>query len=339
MRRAGSGNRISVTSRHFIRSGAGYDEYYGFLGGAHSYLDASADKTNPILRGMTPTTDIDGYTTDAFAREAVKFIEHHKARPWFCYLAFNAVHGPLEATEKYLSRFPHIQDNKRRRYAAMQSAMDDAVGRVLGKIRELGQEENTLIFFLSDNGGPTRQTTSDNGPLRGFKGQTWEGGIRVPFMVQWKGRIPSGTVDDRPVIQLDIYPTALAAAGVTVKPEWELDGVNLLPYLTGERSGVPHDVLYWRFGPQVAIRQGNWKMVKGAGSSGDRGIARRAQANMEGAELYDLGEDIGETINLAAQEPEKVKELAAIWDRWNRDNVDAKWLPGRRARNRAPRPN
>ena len=214
----------------------GFDEYYGFLGGAHSYLDASADAANPILRGTTPTTDIDGYTTDAFAREAVKFIDHHKSGPWFCYLAFNAVHGPLEATEKYLSRFPNVKDNKRLHYAAMQSAMDDAVGSVLGKIRELGQEENTLIFFVSDNGGPTAQTTSDNGPLRGFKAQTWEGGIRVPFMVQWKGHVPAGKIDDRPVIQLDILPTALAAAGVTAEPGVEAgrrESVALSDWRTG----------------------------------------------------------------------------------------------------------
>jgi arylsulfatase A-like enzyme len=311
----------------------GFDEYYGFLGGAHSYLDAGADKANPIMRGTTPTTDIDGYTTDAFAREAVKFIDAHQTGPWFCYLAFNAVHGPLEATEKYLSRFPSIDEKKRRTYAAMQSAMDDAVGKVLAKVRELGQEENTLIFFLSDNGGPTAQTTSANGPLRGFKAQTWEGGIRVPFLVQWKGHIPAGKVDDRPVIQLDIHPTALAAAGVAVKPEWKLDGVNLLPYLTGDKTGAPHEALYWRFGPQVAIRMGDWKLVKGGGSAGIAGIEPGAKATIEGAELYNLAKDIGETTNLAEQEPAKVKELAAAWNRWNADNVDAQWGPPRRAAN------
>jgi arylsulfatase A-like enzyme len=309
----------------------GFDEYYGFLGGAHSYLDPSADQANPILRGRTPTTDIDGYTTDAFAREAVKFIDAHKSRSWFCYLAFNAVHAPLEATDKYLSRFANIEERKRHAFAAMQSAMDDAVGRVLGKIRELGQEENTLIFFFSDNGGPTAQTTSANGPLRGFKSQTWEGGIRVPFLTQWKGHIAAGKVDDRPVIQLDILPTALAAAGIEIKPEWKLDGVNLLPYLTGERSGAPHEALYWRFGPQVAIRMGDWKLVKGVGSPGVAGVERGAQASMEGAELYNLAKDIGETTNLAAQEPAKVKELTAAWNRWNADNVDAKWVPARQA--------
>ncbi len=146
-------------------------------------------------------------------------------------------------------------------------------------------------------------------------------------------------MDDRPVIQLDIVPTALAAAGVAVKPEWKLEGVNLLPYLTGEQTGAPHEALYWRFGPQVAIRKGNWKLVKGIGSEGVQGVERRAKANMDGAELYDLGKDIGETTNLAEQEPSKVEELAADWDRWNSENVDALWLPVRRARNRANRPN
>ncbi|HEY1599720.1 MAG TPA: sulfatase-like hydrolase/transferase [Pirellulales bacterium] len=313
----------------------GFEEFYGFLGGAHSYLNAMADRANPILRGTTPTADIDGYTTDAFAREAVKFIEHHKSSPWFCYLAFNAVHAPLEATDKYLVRFASIKDDKRRKYAAMQSAMDDAVGSVLGKIRELGLEENTLIFLFSDNGGPTAQTTSGNGPLRGFKAQTWEGGIHVPFMVQWKGHIPAGKIDDRPVIQLDIHPTALAAAGVAIAPEWKLDGVNLMPYLTGENTDAPHEALYWRFGSQVAIRKGDWKLVKGVGNAGVQGIERRAKASMEGAELYNLGKDIGEKMNLAEQQPSKVKELAADWDRWNSDNVDAKWVPTRRAGNRA----
>jgi arylsulfatase A-like enzyme len=146
--------------------------------------------------------------------------------------------------------------------------------------------------------------------------------------VQWKGKIPAGKVDDRPVIQLDIHPTALAAAGVAIKPDWKLDGVNLLPYLTGEKSGTPHDALYWRFGQQVAIRMGDWKLVKGAGMEGI-GAEVRAKASMDGAELYNLKSDIGEKTNLAAKEPAKVKQLAAAWDRWNADNVEAKWFPDR----------
>ena len=304
----------------------GFDEYFGFLGGAHDYLDAAGDKHNPILRGTTPVNEID-YTTDAFGREAVAFIEKHRAEPWLCYLAFNAVHAPLESTEKYLSRFPNIEARKRRTFAAMLSAMDDAVGSVLDKLREHRLEENTLIFFISDNGGPTRQTTSGNGPLRGFKAQTWEGGIRVPWIIQWQGHITGSRVDDRPVIQLDILPTALAAAGVAAKPGWKLDGVNLLPYLMGEKSGLPHEALYWRFGQQIALRMGDWKLVKAPGGGvgpGERG----GRASTAGAQLYNLQQDIGEKENLADKEPEKLKELAAVWEKWNRELVDPAWGRG-----------
>ena len=314
----------------------GFDEYYGFLGGARSYFE-DGGKSSPVQRGTKVEEKFGGYTTEAFGREAVNFIEAQKAGPWFVYLPFNAVHGPLEATEKYLARFPSITDQKRRTYAAMQSAMDDAIGAVLAKIRETGQEENTLIFFFSDNGGPTPGNTSGNGPLRGYKAQTWDGGVRVPFLVQWKGKIPAGKVDDRPVIQLDIHPTALAAAGVDTKAEWKLDGVNLLPYLTGENSGTPHDALYWRFGQQVAIRMGDWKLVKGAGMEGIT-VERNEKAGMTGAELYNLKADIGEKTNLAAQEPGKVKELAAAWDRWNTGNIDPKWTPERGGKRKGAAP-
>lgn len=304
----------------------GFDEFYGFLGGAHDYLDAKADGKNPILKGTEQVESLK-YTTESFAQEAVNFIDKNKEKPWFVYLPFNAVHGPLQATEKYLARFANIEDQKRRTFAAQLSAMDDAIGTVLEKIRAQGQEENTLIFFFADNGGPTRQTTSQNGPLRGFKAQTWEGGIRVAWLAQWKGHIPAGQVDDRPVIQLDILPTALAAVGVEAKPEWKLDGVNLLPYITGEKKDAPHDALYWRFGPQIAIRKGAWKLVKGTNPE-SQPLERRGAATVEGAELYNLDKDIGETNNLAASEPEKVKELAAAWEKWNSELVAPKWIPG-----------
>jgi hypothetical protein len=155
--------------------------------------------------------------------------------------------------------------------------------------------------------------------------------VRVPWFVQWKGHIPAGKVDDRPVIQLDILPTALAAAGVTPQPEWKMEGVNLLPYLTGEKSNAPHDALYWRFGQQIAIRKGDWKLVKGAGENLPRGAAGGA-ATTEGAQLFNLTKDIGEKTNLAEKEPEKVKELAAAWNEWNKGNIPAKWTPGARAK-------
>jgi hypothetical protein len=193
------------------------------------------------------------------------------------------------------------------------------------------------VVFFSDNGGPTGDNTSRNDPLRGFKATTWEGGIRVPFVISWKNTLPAGKVEDRPIIQLDILPTALAAAGVTVKPEWKLDGVNLLPYLTGAKTDHPHDVFYWRFGQQIAIRKGDWKLVK-ASSPGQRAAAATtAGANTDGAELYNLAKDISETNNLARAEPEKVKELAAAWKAWNAELQDPAWGPGNRQRRGAGR--
>lgn len=307
----------------------GFDEFYGFLGGAHTYLNAGGDGRDPIQHNGVPVERVD-YTTEAFAAQAVKFIEANKERPWLAYVPFNAVHGPLEPG-KYEERFSGIADERRRKFAGLLSALDDAVGSLLAKVREIGAEENTLIFFLSDNGGPTRQITSGNGPLRGFKATTWEGGVRVPFLAQWKGRLPAGKVEERPVIQLDILPTALAAAGGEIDPAWKLDGVNLLPYLTGEKAEAPHEALYWRFGGQIAIRKGDWKLVKAATSEqpvGQLGF----KGDPEGAELYNLANDLGEQTNLAEQEPAKVKELAEAWNAWNSELADYKWLPGNRGK-------
>jgi len=304
----------------------GFDEYFGFLGGAHSYLD-NEDKANPITRGTEPVPTVT-YTTDMFGDEAVKFVEQHKDRPWFLFLSFNAVHTPMHTTEKYLSRFSHISDPLRQKLAAMHSAMDDNIGKVLAKLRERQLEQDTLIFFVADNGGPTSANASRNDPLRGFKSQTWEGGIRVPFLIQWKGTLPAGKVFQHPSIQLDLLPTALAAAGVPTNPEWKLDGVNLIPYLTGEKNDAPHQALYWRFGAQIAIRMGDWKLVK-APADGMRPIELREPGTVAGAQLYNLAADIGEQNNLAEKEPEKVKELAAAWNAWNAEQAPAKWFPER----------
>jgi arylsulfatase A-like enzyme len=276
------------------------------LGGAHSYFRDAG-----LLRGTTAIEEPE-YLTDALRREALAFIDRHRERPFFLYLAFNAVHGPLEAAEKYLQRFEGIKDENRRTYAGMMSAMDDAVGAVLAKLRETKLEENTLVFFISDNGGPP-VNASLNTPLAGRKATTWEGGIRVPWLVQWKGRLPAGKVYEQPVIQLDVVPTALAAAGVTPPADAKLEGVNLLPHLTGETSTPPHDALYWRFGFQMAIRKGDWKLMETTG--------------LEPKKLFNLKEDIGETKDLAAANPDKVKELQAAWDRWNEGNIPAAWGP------------
>lgn len=308
----------------------GFDEFFGFPGGAHSYVNAEASPGNPIMRGRERVTEND-YLTDAFGREAVGFIDRHAKTPWFLYLAFNAVHGPMDAAQRYADRFPNLTGG-RKTYATMLTSMDDAVGRVLTRLRELNLEENTLIFFVADNGGPESVNSSDNGPLRGSKGSAWEGGIRVPFMMQWKGKIPAGKAYDQPAIQIDFLPTALAAAGVAIQPEWKLEGVDLIPFLRGEKSGAPHDALYWRFGEQMAVRKGDWKLVRSAGEQKDdrdAGNARTAVATTTtGAHLYHLGQDIGETTDLAAREPAKVKELTDAWMAWNQQNVDPVWYPG-----------
>ncbi|MBI4664573.1 MAG: sulfatase-like hydrolase/transferase [Verrucomicrobia bacterium] len=314
----------------------GFDEFFGFLGGAHSYVNARADGGNPILRGREPVDEKE-YLTDAFRREALAFLDRHAQDTWFLYLAFNAVHGPMDGAARYADRFPNLAGG-RKTYATMLTALDDAIGAVLAKLREQKLEEDTLILFVSDNGGPPVNSSS-NGPLRGQKAQCWEGGIRVPLMAQWKGQLAGGTVYGFPAIQLDFHATALAAAGVEVKPEWKLDGVNLLPFLTGEKTGAPHDALYWRFGQQMAIRMGDWKLVKapGAGLQGQGGGLRRDVVNdLAGAHLYNLAKDLGETTNLAGQEPEKFKQLADAWEKWNAANTEPLWFPGQRARRQKP---
>jgi arylsulfatase A-like enzyme len=298
----------------------GFTEFFGFLGGAHDYF-----KPEGILRGTTQVSELD-YTTDAFGREAVSFIERNKGRPWFLYLSFNAVHTPMQATDDRLARFSNITDPRRHTYAAMMLAMDEAVGRVRQKLAETGLEKTTLVMFISDNGGPTMQGVTVNGsrndPLRGSKRTTLEGGIRVPFAVSWPGHLKPGTFDS-PVIQLDLHSTALAAAGVQIRPEWKLDGVNLLPFLRGEKTGAPHDALYWRFGQQMAIRMGNYKLVRY-----DRNVdthTGKAGQGVTDVKLYNLANDIGETKDLAAVMPDKVKELQSKWDVWNAGNVKAMW--------------
>lgn len=285
----------------------GFEEFFGFLGGADYYLPVDEHtqlhplvRDTPILRGQTPVKD-PAYLTDAFADEAVRFIERHKQQPFFLYLPFNAVHVPLQATEKYLDRFPDIPHQARRTYAAMLSAMDDAVGRVSQKLAKERLERETLIFFLSDNGGHPLANAAHNDPLRGEKSSLFEGGIRVPFVVKWTNELPAGSTYAQPVSSLDILPTAVAAAQVALPSRLHLDGVNLLPYLAGQNHQPPHEALYWRMGRNRAIRQGKWKLV---------------MPSNQPAALFDLAADIGETKDLSATHPQIVARLQELYSRW-----------------------
>ena len=290
----------------------GFDELFGFLTGAHSYTKSGIGTLEPILRG-TEQVDEKEYLTDAFAREAVSFIDRHKEKPFFLYLAFNAVHHPLEVPARYKDSFTQFKIPQKQKYAGMLTAMDDAVGSVMSKVRDAGLENDTLIFFLGDNGGYRLPGLAPNVPLNGFKGDTYEGGIRVPFLVQWKGKLPAGKVYDKPVISLDILPTAVALAGGKVASN--VEGVNLLPHLKGEKSKSPHDKLFWRLCEKSGARVGDWKLVR----------------NGDGTEkLFNLADDIGEKNDLASVKPEKLKELQTAYEEWDSKNIPPKWLDGRK---------
>ncbi len=314
----------------------GFQESFWHPGGGVYFPDPRTGSMG-LRRGQEPVQESE-YSTDAFGREAVAFIERHRNEPFFLYLAFITPHWPMEAKPEHLKQFEHVKDLHRRTFLAMMASLDENVGRVLDKLRETRLDERTMIFFISDNGGPTGsprsapdapfqygQNTSSNKPLRGVKGDLLEGGIRVPFLVQWKGHLPAGRVYREPVISLDVLPTALAAAGAPIRPEWKLDGTNLLPFLKGDRTDSPHETLYWRFNfPPTqpdryrrAIRRGDWKLVKN---------------NLEPLALYNLAEDIGETNNLIDRHPERAKELENAYRKWDAELAPPAWEGGQRPR-------
>jgi len=305
-----------------VPTSRGFDEFFGFLPAAHAYIHPPA-ATQPftaripgqhpgsLLRNTTVVEEKE-YTTDAFGREASDIIRRSKGKPFFIYLATNAVHEPMQATQKYLDRFPNVS-GKRKIYLAMLSALDDNIGKVLGALRETGAEDNTLIFFISDNGGPPQANASNNGPLHGGKATVWEGGIRVPFFVQWKARLPQGVVIDRPVAQIDIFPTAIEAAGIPAPKNKNFDGLSFLQLAEQKADVDIHKQLFWRFGAQWAVRDNNWKLALTPGSTKPA--------------LYDLANDLGETNDRADEYPEIVAKLTAEWQDWNKDNVDPRWVP------------
>lgn len=287
----------------------GFDESFGFIGGGHSYINWEPNErqyTLALTRNGRPT-EVKEHLTTAFGNEAAAFIRKHKSEPWLLYLAFNAPHGPHEPTAERETQFAHVASLPRRKYLAQISLLDDAVGAVTTALEQSGQAARTLVFFFSDNGGPQRVTL--NTPLRGYKGQVYEGGVRVPFVVKWPGKLPAGGTYDSPVSSLDVFATALAQAGVSMPRDKTYDGVNLLPYLTGETKTPPHERLFWRMSGDKAahaVREGNWRLVRLSGQP---------------AELYDLSTDIGETRNLATEKPAVVARLVAALDAWDKELI------------------
>ncbi len=304
----------------------GFDEFYGTVANTSFYHPPQFVDTR-VGPEASRVDDPKFYTTRAYAQRVTEIMEANKDRPFFVYMAWNAVHAPSQAPQETIDKFKSAPTEERQLQAAITSELDDGIGKILAKLRALNLEQNTLVFFLSDNGGPQPGKRTDNTPLKGYKASTWEGGVRVPFLVQWKGRLPAGKVYDHPVIQLDIQPTALAAAGASVKKEWKLDGVNLLPYLEGKATGRPHETLYWRFGPQWAIRKGDWKLVQ---APEEKMLPATALPKMAvgPVHLYNLAADKSESTDLSSKHPEKVAELKAEWDAWNKEQAPPSWLPG-----------
>jgi arylsulfatase A-like enzyme len=291
----------------------GFDFYYGFLGGGHDYF--LVDLQRPVGEGYYDALQrngqpegLDEYLTTKLSQEAVNFIEANRQGPFFLYLAYNAPHTPMQAPQSYLDKFASIENKRRRAYAAMVNAMDDGIGTVLETLDRLELRKKTLVFFLSDNGGPEDSNGSCNDPLRGQKGQVYEGGIRVPFLASWPGVLPMDSVYEHPVVSLDISCTALAVGGAKLESK-VLDGVNLLPYFQGETDDPPHEALFWRqaSGEIWAARSGHYKLLRGERES-------------ETVQLYQLADDISESEDVSGDKREQVQAIRQQYERWNEGN-------------------
>ncbi len=287
----------------------GFDDVYCTQGGPRNTW-ANFDLEGRTVPGQVVKNDL--YHLDANSAAACAFIRRHRDKPFFFYLAYRAPHTPLDAPPKYTSRFPGPMPERRRQALAMISAVDDGVGQVMKTLRECGLEDKTLIFFLGDNGAPLKIHKTDsplhgdpggwdgslNDPMNGEKGMLSEGGIRVPWLVYWKGRIPGGQTYSHPVVSLDIAASAAALAGLTERAD--LDGVDLLPYLTGQKSDPPHERLFWRWIAQSAVREGQWKLLVG----GKRQY------------LFDIQSDPQEKHNLLERHPQVAQRLRARLETW-----------------------
>jgi len=297
----------------------GFDEFYGFLDAEQAYYNSWVWEYGTLVKEPT-------YLTDAFTQQAVSFINRHATQPFFLYLAYNAVHQPYDQPpDEYMQRVSYITNHARQVYAAMAVALDDGVGQVVATLQAQNLLNNTLIFFLSDNGAPDESfTKNSNAPLRGYKGDVLEGGVRVPFAVQWTGQLPANVVYNDIVSSLDIVPTAAAAAGVALPTDRDYDGLNIRPYLSGQQI-APVRTLYWRWfglgqtGPPAAattiwgVRSGPLKLV-----------VERAKNNLPPA-LYNLTADIGETQDLAAVQPQDVASLTQLYAQWTLNTTSSIW--------------
>lgn len=304
----GGADRFHPTKR-------GFDEFYGFRGGARSYFPYEkppADPMNLMERDFANFEEQKGYLTDALAEESLKFIEKNaKAnKPFFAFVSFNAVHTPMDATKEDLARFPKLTAN-RKIVAAMTLAMDRATGTIMKKLEELGIDDNTIVVFTNDNGGPSDKNASDNHPLSGIKSTHLEGGVRVPFLMKWPGRLKAKTTYDFPISTFDLLPTFFAAAGGNTKELKDIDGVDLLPYISGVNKERPHNTLFWKRDARAAMRKGDWKLIRFP----DRP-----------AKLFYLPDDEAELHDLSNAEPERYRAMYKELFAWETGLERPRWL-------------
>ncbi|MGB7394753.1 MAG: sulfatase-like hydrolase/transferase [Pricia sp.] len=287
----------------------GFDDFYGFLSGSRSYFPLENPSENDMLQHNGERVKFDGYMTDVLGDQSVKFAEQSGDQPFFMYLAYNAVHTPMDAKEEDLEKF---KDHPRQKLAAMTWSLDENVGKLRAKLKELGKLENTLIYFLSDNGG-AHNNQSKTGPLKGWKGNKFEGGHRVSFAISWPSRFQGGEKFAGLTSSLDIFPTSLSAAGIQKPDDLVLDGANLLPYLRGEKSGDPHESLFWRKLDKSAARIGDYKTITLDGY---------------GSVMYDLSNDLGETNNLTEIESVKFDSIQIAYNTWQAHLMQPLWDEG-----------
>ena len=302
----------------------GFDEFFGFIIGGLRYFpeDLTINDLTEARRQMDGyitriydngnRIDTKKYLTEELSDNAVKFIEDNSDNPFFLYLSYNAPHTPLQATKKDLERNMHIEVEKRRTYAAMVSSMDDGIGLILDKLEEKKISDNTIVIFFSDNGGVEWYNFSDNGVLRGIKGDFYEGGIRVPFAMQWPKKIKPGITYDKPIIALDVFATVASAASAEKYIKNDIDGVDLLPYLTEENSGLPHEYLYWQNRDKDidVVRDERYKYLR---IKNDEYI-------------FDLKNDISEETNIINSSKPIYNRLKSKFKEWEKDMIDPVFL-------------
>ncbi|MDU0354896.1 sulfatase [Paraglaciecola aquimarina] len=276
----------------------GFDKFVGFRSGARSYYEMSneeqtAEPEKRLERGIGQFEEPTKYLTDLLADETIAFMTENKSTPFFAYLSFNAVHTPMQARPEHLKLYPNLT-GKRQTLAAMTHAMDLAIARVLKSLQDLGLDKNTIVVYTNDNGGPSDTNHSNNFPLSGSKANHLEGGIRVPMLIRWPNVLQANSTYPYPVSFLDFVPTFVDLAGGDADAINGLDGVNLIPYLTGEKTSRPHKTLFWKKENRGAVRDGDWKLLRFP----DRP-----------AELYNIAQDQSELNNLANQYPDRVKAM------------------------------